>query len=558
MPAYPLLIGCAEFDVDSTTDIDHHIAVLLIVQTEGLAEELKPLLAAHHPAWNYRVELLFDARAPEVAINSARIDFGQAPLGYLASSDVTRFDAIRSGADDAVVLTTPDPKALAVFLDVLVLRAQLRRDHAALSQTAAQSEKLAALATLVAGVGHEINNPLSAIMLSVAASQRYLQPLIDASRAVSLASESGVGLPSDEVARLSMSVTPILAREGGPAITRVLDDIMGAAGSIASVVRDLRVFARADGDEPANICSVPEVIDHALRLVGREFASRAIVERDYADNLPPLVLPKHRLTQVLTNLLVNAAHAMNEVERPTHRVRITARGDGEMVIISVSDTGRGVPQDQLERIFDPFFTTKREGLGTGLGLSISRSILHRLGGDLLVDSIYGEGATFMCLLPCPSPEQVRSATHVPGHRIEVPMERALQWSLLAVDDDERILRAYSRLLGRDFRLVTARDGLEACELLRSGTNVDAIVSEIDLPEITGPELLAWLESEMPELADRVLFVTGAQDRPAFAEFVREHADRVLLKPVAPAKLRESLERVVNVRLGTPNNGLARP
>lgn len=138
------------------------------------------------------------------------------------------------------------------------------------------------------------------------------------------------------------------------------------------------------------------------------------------------------------------------------------------------------------------------------------------------------------------------------------MERALQWSLLAVDDDERILRAYSRLLGRDFRLVTARDGLEACELLRSGTNVDAIVSEIDLPEITGPELLAWLESEMPELADRVLFVTGAQDRPAFAEFVREHADRVLLKPVAPAKLRESLERVVNVRLGTPNNGLARP
>ena len=137
------------------------------------------------------------------------------------------------------------------------------------------------------------------------------------------------------------------------------------------------------------------------------------------------------------------------------------------------------------------------------------------------------------------------------------MERAFQWSLLAVDDDERILRAYSRLLGRDFRLVTARDGLEAIELLRSGTSVDAIVSEIDLPEVTGPELLAWLEAEMPELADRVLFVTGAQDRPAFADFVREQSDRVLLKPVAPAKLRESLERVVNVRLGTPADGLER-
>ena len=106
-------------------------------------------------------------------------------------------------------------------------------------------------------------------------------------------------------------------------------------------------------------------------------------------------------------------------------------------------------------------------------------------------------------------------------------------------------------------LVTARDGLEAIELLRSGTSVDAIVSEIDLPEVTGPELLAWLEAEMPELADRVLFVTGAQDRPAFAEFVRQQSDRVLLKPVAPAKLRESLERVVNVRLGTPVDGLER-
>ena len=83
---------------------------------------------------------------------------------------------------------------------------------------------------MVSGAGHEINNPLSAIMLSVAASQRYLQPLIDASRAVSIAAESGFGLPSDEVARLSMSVTPILAREGGPAITRVLGARMGAAG----------------------------------------------------------------------------------------------------------------------------------------------------------------------------------------------------------------------------------------------------------------------------------------------------------------------------------------
>ncbi|MCB9658650.1 MAG: ATP-binding protein [Polyangiales bacterium] len=541
--------------MDSSTDTANRVSVLLVVQVQSVADALRPLLSAHQPAWNYEVSVEADSRPAETAVLAAREGFPNAPIGYLAASEVTRFDAIKAGADEAAVMLVPDSKSVSTFLDLLVLRAQLRREHAALSQTAAQNEKLAALATLVAGVGHEINNPLSAIMLSVAASQRYLQPLVDAGRAVSVASESGVGLGADDVARLSMSVTPILSREGGPAIMRVLDDIMGAAGSIASVVRDLRVFARADGEEPANLCSVPEVIDHALRLVGREFASRAIVERDYADDLPTLVLPRHRLTQVLTNLLVNAAHAMTEIERPTHRVRITARGDGDMVIISVSDTGRGVPSDQLERIFDPFFTTKREGLGTGLGLSISRSILHRLGGDLLVDSVHGEGATFMCLLPCPTPEEVRSAKHVPGQRMEVPLERPYQWSVLAVDDDERILRAYSRLLGREFRLVTARDGLEAIELLRSGTQVDAIVAEVDLPEVSGPDLLEWLAQNMPRLASRMLFVTGAQDRPPFSTFVRDHAERVLIKPVAPARLREQLERIASLR---PDDAADRP
>ena len=128
-------------------------------------------------------------------------------------------------------------------------------------------------------------------------------------------------------------------------------------------------------------------------------------------------------------------------------------------------------------------------------------------------------------------------------------------SVLAVDDDERILRAYSRLLGREFRLVTARDGLEAIELLRSGTQVDAIVAEVDLPEVSGPDLLEWLAQNMPRLASRMLFVTGAQDRPPFSTFVRDHAERVLIKPVAPARLREQLERIASLR---PDDAADRP
>jgi len=103
-------------------------------------------------------------------------------------------------------------------------------------------------------------------------------------------------------------------------------------------------------------------------------------------------------------VLVNALHAVREVERDSHRVRISVRADDEAVAIAVSDTGPGISPEHVERIFDPFFTTKRQSLGTGLGLSISRSIMRSLGGDLLVESIHGQGAEFVLLLPLPEPD----------------------------------------------------------------------------------------------------------------------------------------------------------
>ena len=126
-------------------------------------------------------------------------------------------------------------------------------------------------------------------------------------------------------------------------------------------------------------------------------------------------------------------------------------------------------------------------------------------------------------------------------------------------DDEPAARAFLKNLLNshpDIEVVSdAGDGLEAIELLRSGTQVDAIVAEVDLPEVSGPDLLEWLAQNMPRLASRMLFVTGAQDRPPFSTFVRDHAERVLIKPVAPARLREQLERIASLR---PDDAADRP
>jgi two-component system NtrC family sensor kinase len=209
---------------------------------------------------------------------------------------------------------------------------------------------------------------------------------------------------------------------------------------------------------------------------------------------------------------------------------VSVRADEDFVAIAVSDTGPGIPVESLERIFDPFFTTKREDLGTGLGLSISRSILRKLGGDLSVESIYGEGATFICFLPLPSREMIREAFRQrAAGSFTVP--RTVGATVMVVDDDPRMLRSYARLLNAEHRIMIAHDGRDAIDMLESGSVANLAVVELDLPGNDGPELLSWLAENRPELARRTLIVTSADSEPNYVEFLRTHRGPILRKPV---------------------------
>ena len=156
--------------------------------------------------------------------------------------------------------------------------------------------------------------------------------------------------------------------------------------------------ARPHEEAQPELVDVGDLVDQVLRIVRREIEQTAVLERDIDRDLPPLLVPRTRLAQVLTNVLINAAHAVREVERSVHRVRISARADDEAVAIVVSDTGPGIAPDDVDRIFDPFYTTKRQDLGTGLGLSISYGIVAGMNGVLLAEN--GEdGAIFRIELP---------------------------------------------------------------------------------------------------------------------------------------------------------------
>ncbi|HEY1533763.1 MAG TPA: ATP-binding protein [Polyangiaceae bacterium] len=485
-----------------------------MVPSVAAAERVSVTLADRYATNLTRLEVVDGS--PSEVVPRARQRVGGAPLGFVAIDEVAALEALSYGADEVIVWPAADERVIHGFYDRTQLRASLRRGQERSRAAMVHSEKLSALGTLVAGVAHEINNPLMALQLSIEA-------------CLANASSDAPRADSQELLR----------------------EMLVASSAIASVVRDLRVFARADDDgDDGELLDANDVVEQALRLVGREISMVAHVERDYSHVLPRVVVPLGRLIQVLVNVLINAAHAINDVPREAHRVRVVTRADAEYVAISIADTGPGIASEALSHIFDPFFTTKRSGLGTGLGLSISRSLMRDLGGDLIVESVHGSGATFILLLPLPDHKTMQRA-YLKKRDATVRQPLRERYSVLVVDEDERILKAYVRMLSSSCDVLTARDGQEAIDLLCSGSAPDALITELSLPELDGKQLFEWLRRERPQLAARTVFVTAEVTREAHRSFLDENAGVALIKPVSANELWAALTALVSPRASAP-------
>jgi signal transduction histidine kinase len=228
-----------------------------------------------------------------------------------------------------------------------------------------QTDRMATIGTLAAGVAHEINNPLGYVMLNLEVFGRELADLVE-----------------DPGARARVRERLEMVQEG----TR----------HIATIVRDLKSFCRPDSS-PRPI-DVREVLESAINMAMTEVAGRARLVRDYTP-VRPVLADRARLGQVFLNLLLNAAQALVDGES-THEIRVTLRSEeAKLVRIEIADTGHGIDPAHMQRIFEPFFTTKPPGIGTGLGLSISQSIVHGMKGRLTVESEIGRGSTFCVRLP---------------------------------------------------------------------------------------------------------------------------------------------------------------
>ncbi|HWH02826.1 MAG TPA: ATP-binding protein [Gemmatimonadales bacterium] len=406
---------------------------------------------------------------------------------------------IRSG-DRVFAVSTTRMAGADIGTAVLLFEDTTDRHH--LQDQLIQSEKMSAMGQLIAGVAHDLNNPLASV----------------------------VGF-SDFLAE---------AGEIPPALAEPLQVIRQEAERAATIVHNLLSFARKQEGERQSQ-SIRPLLESTLALLRNQLmALKVEASLEIEPGIPAIGVNANQIKQVFVNLIVNAAQAVASTKRPgVGHIWITARRWLDGCSVSIADDGPGIAEDLTQRVFEPFFTTKPEGQGTGLGLSISQGIVKEHGGRITLDSAPNQGATFTVELPGSGLARASGAEPVPGAIGE-------QLRVLVVDDEPHILhymRATLEAWGHSVEV--ASDGSDAVDRAVAQP-FDVIVCDLRMPRLGGREMYEKLAEQHPAVADRVIFATGDTVRGDTLSFLESLGRPFLHKPFTLAELRTVLGGVRRV------------
>ena len=396
--------------------------------------------------------------------------------------------------------------------------AELRRERRRMQEQLVLSDRMVSVGTLAAGVAHEINNPLAAVIANLEYLDVELARLGEEA-AAQAAAEQGLGAVVSE-------------------LTEPLRDARFAAQRVREIVRDLKLFSRPDEERHGPV-DVHRILDSTLRMAENEIRHRARLVKDYGGDLPPVDGNEARLGQVFLNLVVNAAQAMAEGSADRNEIRVvTRRSDDDRVTVEVHDTGSGISPALLPRVFDPFFTTKPVGIGTGLGLAICHRIVTAFGGEIAVDSELGSGSVFRVALPAAAPVSEDVIAPIGS----VPPRRRRRARILAVDDEAMVGMAVRRMLANDHEVTALTDARAALERLQRGERYDVVLCNVMMPFMGGPELHAEVARLAPEQAERMIFMTGGAFTPAAHEFLDRVPNDRIEKPFDAPQLKQLVDK----------------
>lgn len=380
---------------------------------------------------------------------------------------------------------------------------------------ARQAEKLQSISQLVAGMAHELNNPLTGVLGYAALA---------------------------------------LQKAADPATRENLEVVCAQARRASEIVESLLLFARPKGQAYAAV-AMDEVVEATLKAEEAALSAAGIaVEREVAGTMKPVKGSRVQLEQVLRQLIRNAREAMTE-PRGRRKLRVgirlcgghPQREAGEFVEMEVTDSGPGIPVEHRERIFTPFFTTKPVGQGVGLGLAVVYGIIREHDGTVEFREAPGGGASFLIHLPAvagQSSAEPKKAPLSPAPVSPPPASSSAVSQLLVyiVEDEDMIRRFLAVLLKNEGHAVAAFSrGEEALEALKKADPLPCLIFlDVRMPGMDGPEVFSRLAAFSPDLARRVVFCTGDVMNPDTQALITQHGNVAMAKPFEPEKLKTAI------------------
>jgi PAS domain S-box-containing protein len=415
----------------------------------------------------------------------------------LVEMEVIRGNGYRiAAAISARRISYQNEDAMVMGLYDLTERKKAEAQIAQQQEALQQSEKMAALGGLLAGVAHELNNPLSVVVGQA-----------------TLLMEGAVE---------------------GKVATRA-EKIFKAADRCSRIVKSFLALARRKPPERKPI-DLNQIVKGSLELLGYQLKTGEVdIQSQLTPGLAEITGDGDQLTQVITNLVLNAAQAMEGWSGP-HRITVSSQHDiDNNVVLSIADTGPGIPQEIRNRVFEPFFTTKGGKGGTGVGLALCLNIIASHEGEITLSETLGGGATFSIKFPALGPTSGDSAS-ASGEELHA----FGKLRLLLVDDEVEIAQTLADLMEPEgHEIDIAANGLIALEKLRKKP-FDAIISDLRMPVLDGPGLYDALLRELPSYLNRIIFVTGDTLSTHVHDFLSKHTVPLVEKPYRLKDIRRAL------------------
>jgi signal transduction histidine kinase len=369
-----------------------------------------------------------------------------------------------------------------------------------LERQIAQIQKMSDLGQLIASVAHELSNPLTGVI-------GYSELL--------------------------------LSTKSDKKTERVFNIINSEAQRCYKIVEGLLNFSRRYEPKREYI-QINDLLDLTLNLKRYQLRLDNIeLETNYSAHIPKIMADPHQMQQVFMNIINNAHQAM--MNKDHDKLIVGTQFKDDNIHISFHDSGPGIPRENLDKIFQPFFTTKKEGKGTGLGLSICKSIVEEHDGKISVKSKLGQGTTFTVNLPVTMEKAVLTIEKKDEKADTEKYESGFR--ILVVDDEQGILDLFTDLLDAfGHKVFTAKNGNQAMEKLEEG-KYDLIISDIKMPEFDGEELYNLIKSKNPELAERIIFITGDIVSSETQKFLQSTGNLYISKPFSIDEIKKAITKI---------------